>query len=229
MAVFGPFSTTYQLSQLIPTYSSTIDLLRPRGKTKWKYTREGEKKEEEDVEEKDTTRKRDGNRRDELCIPGIEAWLYMQHWSSKCRITYLERVRREISRKYSQRCDAAIRDAAGTTLEKEETRREKNTFHWRIFQRRTDNRIVRPAHIILRVGRKSSRKLNNSARIETSDRHEISQPCFIESMNRRVDAFNSLPLVHAAQITMKMSKVIKIVRIIDEIIRIAKIIHKISN
>lgn len=47
MAVFGPFSTTYQLSQLIPTYSSTIDLLRPRGKTKWKYTREEEKNKEE--------------------------------------------------------------------------------------------------------------------------------------------------------------------------------------
>lgn len=108
-------------------------------------------------------------------------------------------------------------------------KRKKNTFHWRIFQRRTDNRIVHPAHIILRVGRKSSRKLNNPARIETSDRHEISQPCFIESMNQRVDAFNSLPLVHDAQSTMKMSKVIKIVRIIDEIIRIARIIHKISN
>lgn len=226
MVAFGPFSTTYQLSQLIPTYSSTIDLLRPRGKTKWKYTREGVRKEEENVEEKDTARKRDGNRRDELCIPGIEAWLYMQHWSSKCRITYLERVRREISRKYSQRCDAAIRDAARKGRNE---KRKKNTFHWRIFQRRTDNRIVRPAHIILRVGRKSSRKLNNPARIETSDRHEISQPCFIESMNQRVDAFNSLPLVHDAQSTMKMSKVIKIVRIIDEIIRIAKIIHKISN
>lgn len=134
---------------------------------------------------------------------------------------YRENIRNDATRQYATRLEPR---------QKRKKREEKkNTFHWRIFQRRTDNRIVRPAHIILRVGRKSSRKLNNPARIETSDRHEISQPCFIESMNQRVDAFNSLPLVHDAQSTMKMSKVIKIVRIIDEIIRIARIIHKISN